>query len=87
MATATMTAVVPIRSEMGPTTMIGRKLATEISMFSTPKTRPRTSSGRSSWSWVCEGIATKPYAIPAKKPMTTTTARSEVTPLRSTPPG
>ena len=38
--------------------MIGRKLATETSMFSTPKTRPRTSSGRSSWSWVCDGMAT-----------------------------
>ena len=55
-----MTAVVPTRSEIGPTMMIGRKLATETSIPSTPKTRPRTSSGRSSWSWVCDGMATRP---------------------------
>ena len=46
------------RSAIGPTTRIGRKLATDTSMFRTPKTRPRTSSGRSSWSWVWDGIAT-----------------------------
>ena len=60
MATAMSTAVVPMTSEIGPTMMIGRKLATETSMFRTPKTRPRTSSGRSSWSCVCDGMATKP---------------------------
>ena len=60
MATTRMTAVVPTTSEIGPTMMIGRKLATETSMLRTPKTRPRTSSGRSSWSCVCAGIATKP---------------------------
>ena len=54
-----MTAVVPINVEIGPTMRIGRKLATETSIPSTPKTRPRTSSGRSSWSWVCDGIATQ----------------------------
>ena len=59
-ATARITTVVPTRSENGPTMMIGRKLAIDTSMFSTPKTRPRTSSGRSSWSCVCDGIATKP---------------------------
>ena len=58
-ATVTRTHVVPTRSEIGPTMMIGRKLATETSMFRTPNTRPRTSSGRSSWSWVCDGMATK----------------------------
>ena len=52
------TAVVPTRSAIGPTMMIGRKLAVEMSMFRTPKTRPRTSSGRSSWSWVWAGMAT-----------------------------
>ena len=82
-----ITAVVPTRSEIGPTMMIGRKLATETSIPRTPKTRPRTSSGRSSWSCVCDGMATSPYAIPAKKAMTTTTASSEVTPDRSRPPG
>ena len=44
-----------MRSEIGPTMMIGRKLATDTSMLRIPNTRPRTSSGRSSWSWVCEG--------------------------------
>ena len=55
-----MTAVVPTTSEIGPTMMIGRKLATETSIPRTPKTRPRTSSGRSSWSCVCDGMATRP---------------------------
>ena len=58
MATTSMTVAVPIRSEIGPTMMIGRKLETDTSMLSTPKTRPRTSSGRSSWSWVWDGMAT-----------------------------
>ena len=58
--TTSITVPVPIRSEIGPTMMIGRKLDTDTSMFSTPNTRPRTSSGRSSWSWVCAGIATAP---------------------------
>ena len=55
-----ITAVVPTWSEIGPTMMIGRKLATDTSMFRTPNTRPRTSSGRSSWSWVWAGMATNP---------------------------
>ena len=38
--------------------MIGRKLATETSMLRMPNTRPRASSGRSSWSCVWAGIAT-----------------------------
>ena len=59
-ATVRMTLVVPTKSAMGPTTMIGTKLATETSMFRTPKTRPRTASGRSSWSWVWLEIATIP---------------------------
>ena len=58
MATISITVAVPMRSEIGPTMMIGRKLDTDTSMFRTPKTRPRTSSGRSSWSWVCAGMAT-----------------------------
>ncbi len=58
-ATVTSTAVVPIQSAIGPTMRIGRKLATDTSMFRMPNTRPRTSSGRSSWSCVCEGIATQ----------------------------
>ena len=60
MAITKMTTVVPTKSEIGPTMMIGRKLATETSMPRTPKTRPRTSSGRSSWSCVCDGMATRP---------------------------
>ena len=60
MAVTKMTAVVPTRSEIGPTTMIGRKLATETSIPRTPKTRPRTSSGRSSWSCVWAEMATQP---------------------------
>ena len=55
-----MTAVVPTSSEIRPTTMIGRKLAIETSIPSTPNTRPRTSSGRSSWSCVWDGMATSP---------------------------
>ena len=55
-----MTAVVPTRSEIGPTMMIGRKLATDTSIPRTPNTRPRTSSGRSSWSPVWAGMATSP---------------------------
>ena len=35
-----------------------RKLATETSMLRMPNTRPRASSGISSWSCVCDGIAT-----------------------------
>ena len=44
MKTAAMstTGMVPIASEIGPTTMIGRKLPTDTSMFRIPKTRPRT---------------------------------------------
>ena len=53
-----MTVVVPMRSEIVPAMMIGRKLETDTSMFRMPKTRPRTSSGRSSWSWVWDGMAT-----------------------------
>jgi len=60
MAIVRITAVVPKRSEIGPTMMIGRMLATDTSMFKTPKTRPRTSSGRSSWSCVWLEIATMP---------------------------
>ena len=82
-ATVTRTAVVPATSEIGPTMMIGTKLATETSMFRMPKTRPRTSSGRSSCSWVWAGIATKAYAMPASSAIATTTASSEVTPDRS----
>ena len=55
-----------------PTMRIGAKLATDTSMFRTPNTRPRTSSGRSSWSCVWDGIATKPYAMPAKNANPTT---------------
>ncbi len=40
--------------------MIGAKLATDTSMLRTPNTRPRTSSGRSSWSCVWDGMATNP---------------------------
>ena len=57
--TAISTVVVPTKSDSGPTIRIGRKLATDTSMLRMPNTRPRTSSGRSSWSWVCDGIATK----------------------------
>ncbi len=39
-----------------------------------PKMRPRTSAGSSSWSDVCEGMATKAYSSPAKTAMTTTMA-------------
>ena len=56
--TAYSTLFVPIPSESGPTMMIGRKLAVETSMFRTPNTRPRTSSGSSSWSCVWDGMAT-----------------------------
>ena len=77
---------VPIRSEIGPTMMIGRKLDTDTSMLSTPNTRPRTSSGRSSWSWVCAGIATQPYPTPATNAMNTTIASNEVTAERSSRP-
>ena len=55
-----ITLVVPTTSAMGPTTMIGTKLATETSMLRTPNTRPRTDAGRSSWSWVWLEIATIP---------------------------
>ena len=40
--------------------MIGRMLATEMSMLRTPNTRPRTSAGMSSWSWTCAEMATIP---------------------------
>ena len=57
-APISMTLADPMTSEIGPTMMIGRKLDTDTSMFRIPKTRPRTSSGRSSWSCVCAGMAT-----------------------------
>ena len=60
MATTNMTVAVPMRSEIGPTMMIGRKLETDTSMLRTPKTRPRTSVGRSSCNWVWAGMATAP---------------------------
>ena len=57
-ATRNSTVALPTKSATGPTMMIGRKLATETSMLRMPNTRPRTSSGMSSWSCVCDGIAT-----------------------------
>ncbi len=42
----------PTESAIGPTMMIGRKLAMLTSMLSTPKTRPRMFSGSSSCSCV-----------------------------------
>ena len=59
-ATPRITAVVPNQSAICPTTMIGRMLATEISMLSTPNTRPRPSAGMSSWSCTCAEMATIP---------------------------
>ena len=52
----------------------GRNEATESSVLRMPKIRPRTSAGRSSWSAVCAGIATKAYSMPAKVAITTTIA-------------
>jgi hypothetical protein len=52
------TAVLPSTSDSGPTMMIGRKLDSDTSMLRTPNTRPRVSSGMSSWSCVWAGIAT-----------------------------
>ena len=57
-ATRNRTVALPNRSATGPTMMIGAKLATETSMLRMPNTRPRASSGISSWSCVCDGIAT-----------------------------
>ncbi len=51
------TGIVPTTSEIGPTTMIGRKLPTETSMLRIPKTRPRTACGISAWSSVWAGMA------------------------------
>ena len=47
-----------MRSATGPTMMMGRKLARLTSVLRTPKTRPRTSLGSSSWSAVWAGTAT-----------------------------
>ena len=45
-AQARMTVGVPTKSAIGPTMMMGTKLARLTSVLRTPKTRPRTSSGK-----------------------------------------
>ena len=47
-------------------------------MLRTPNTRPRVSSGMSSWSCVCDGIATNAYAMPASSAMKITIASRDV---------
>src|SRR6188472_4678320 len=53
-----ITTVGPVTSAMGPTMMMGKKLARLTRVLRTPNTRPRTSSGSSSWSAVWAGTAT-----------------------------
>ena len=76
-----MTAVGPMTSAMGPAMMMGTKLARLTRVFRTPKTRPRTSSGSSSWSAVWAGTATKAYEMPAVKATRTLTLRNDSRPL------
>ena len=83
MLTARMTLSVPTTSAIGATMMIGARLAIETSMFRTPKTRPRTSSGNSSWSWVWDAIETIAKAKPMRNAMTTTRDSTETTRLAS----
>ena len=66
--------------------MMGRKLETETSMLRTPNTRPRASSGMSSWSCVCDGIATNAYAMPASSATKITIASSDVRSARASIP-
>ena len=78
--TATMTTVVPTKSEMGAMMMIGTRL-TETRLNST-RTRPRTSSGSSPGAWSGRGSATT-ACLPGQVAIATTTASNETRAERS----
>ena len=84
-AQSMITAVGPMASATGPTMMMGRKLARLTSVLRTPNTRPRTSSGSSSWSAVCAGTATNAYEMPAVNATRTLTLRSDSRPSLGRP--